>query len=58
MSDKSSAKYLVAPARHPDESYEDYKARRTDTNKYLRKRLQKGRIFWPSSEAGTLVQEE
>ena len=56
--DKETAKYLVAPARHPDETYEEYKARRTETNQYLRKRLQKGRLFWPSSQVGTLVNGE
>lgn len=57
MSEKS-AKYMTNPARHPDETYEEYRERRTTTNKYIRKRLQKGRLFWPSSELGTLVHGE
>lgn len=55
---KETAKYMTAPARHPDESYEEYKERRTSTNKYLRRRLQKGRLFWPSSQVGTFVKGE
>lgn len=54
---KVTAKYMVAPARHPDETYEEYRDRRELTNKYLRKRLQKGRLFWPSSRLKTYLKD-
>lgn len=57
MSDKETAKYMTAPARYPDESYDEYKERRTTVNKYIRKRLQKGRLFWPSSRLKTYLKD-
>ena len=50
----NDTKRSVSPARHPDETYEEYKERMTKINQYIRERLQKGRLFWPSSEFGTL----
>ena len=55
MSDKETTKYMAAPARHSNESYNEYKERRTTVNKYIRKRLQKGRLFWPSSRLKTYL---
>ena len=49
MSDKETTKYMLYPARHSNESYNEYKERRNTVNGYIRKRLQKGRLFWPQA---------
>lgn len=53
MKNKITVKYMVHPARYDDETYKQYKERRTTINKIVKQRLQKGRIFWPSSELST-----
>ena len=39
-----------------NESYEEYKARRSKVNKYTKRRL-KGFLFWDSSKRGTYKKE-
>jgi hypothetical protein len=43
--------------RHPDESFVDYKARRTLANKAV-KALKKGVLVWDAGYAGTYVNKE
>ena len=53
--DKLSTKYKLYPARHLNETYKEYKERRNEVNWYIRKRLQKGRLLWPSSVMKTYL---
>ena len=48
----------INPKRSEDESYEEYKERRTLGNKYLRRYLKKGNLFWPSSGLGTYIKDK
>lgn len=37
--------YLLNPARHENESYEDYRVRRSSTNKSVKRHIQNGRLI-------------
>lgn len=37
--------YLLNPARHLNESYEDYRVRRTSSNKSVKRYVREGRMF-------------